>query len=239
MSKKLFKHKTFSVESCEIKKEGDGHVIEGYASVFGNVDSYGDRVMHGAFSKTLDEKNRGRDVKFLYQHNSYEPIGVPMEIREDEKGLYFKAMFADTQRAQEARSLAKMGALDGFSIGYRTIKEETLEDDTLALLEIELAEVSLVTFEANTEAKVTNVKNTEGAAQVVAGLIVLGHTPEEAAEFVKNLSLVKNEPCKAHSDAQADQVEAEKAEANEKSRKMQDIAHSLRNLKSEMVNKEA
>lgn len=236
-------HKTFAVHLDNVTevKADDGtkeRVLEGYASIFGNVDSYGDIVLPGAFKKTLDEKNRGRKVKFLYQHNSYEPIGVPIEISEDAKGLKFKAVFADTQRADEAYKLAKLGALDGLSIGYRTIKAEDNENGTRNLAEIDLAEVSLVTFEANTQAKVTDVKSAKGEALIIAGLMQLGHSQDEAVRAVKELSLEDDEPAdNGHSEKRADTATDPKKEtaASDDSRKdLDDVLHSLRALTKQL-----
>lgn len=251
MSKKNLKrleHKTLSlkVETVKEVKSEDGtkeRIIEGYASTFGDVDSYGDVVQPGAFVKTLDEKNRGRKVKFLYQHNSYEPIGVPLEIREDAKGLYFKAQFADTMRADDAYKLAKMGALDGFSIGYRTIKSADNDHGGRDLLEVDLGEVSLVTFEANVGAKVSSVKSAKGDAYLIAGLMELGHSREQAIEAVKSLSLDNDEPAVEddHSEKRADDTPTSEAvgDSMESRKAAEDILHSLRTLKEKIETKGA
>lgn len=231
-------HKSFmfNIESVtEVKSEDgqDQRVVEGYASVFGNVDSYGDIVEKGAFSKTLQEKNRGRKVKFLWQHDPYNPIGVP-ELQEDSKGLRFKAMFADTQKANEAYNLAKMGAIDGVSIGYRTIKAKDNEDGTRSLQEVELLEISLVTFEANTQAKVTDVKNSDFESALIKSLKKLGHSHDEAVKAVKDLSLDDDEPDN-HSSDQADR-KADKAK-NDSSREMQEsIMHSIKEINETLKN---
>lgn len=246
--KRLVEHKAFHIDGATVeavKSEGeDGKVkrtISGYASFFGNVDSYGDVVQKGAFKKTLNDKNRGRKVKFLYQHNPYEPIGIPTDIVEDDKGLRFSAEFADTERGEEAYELARIGALDGLSIGFRTIDSEYNSDTGIrTLVEIDLMEVSLVTFEANTKAKVTDVKNDKASlhAQVIAGLVALGHTSAQAVEAIKSLSLDPEEPEAPdedadHSAGKADSnTPTEEAEGDEVSRKALDVLHSLRSIKS-------
>ena len=142
--------KEFRIDSFDAEKG----IVEGYASKFGNVDQVGDVVEKGAFTKSIQQgANR---VRFLWQHNKQEPIGVIQEIREDDNGLYIKAEFANTQRAQETRELMKMGALDSFSIGYRVPKdkivvEQTKEGQIQRLKEIHLFEVSVVTFPCNVE----------------------------------------------------------------------------------------
>lgn len=232
--------KTFALQVhdvCEIKGEDDKpqRMIKGYASTFGNIDAYGDTIEKGAFTKTLQEKNRGRKVKFLYQHQYDKVIGVPTTIKEDEKGLYFEAMFADTPLADEAYKLAKLGALDGFSIGYRTIKAEgAMEGDSYnrKLLEVELAEVSLVTFEADTYAKVTDVKTAAHDARLAGLLLNLGYSQEQVTAAIKSLSLVDAEPENPHSAEQADKAPHNGDDVV--SRKAQELLHSLRNLKQNL-----
>lgn len=150
--------KEFRIDSFDAEKG----IVEGYASKFGNVDQVGDVVEKGAFTKSIQQG--ASRVRFLWQHNKQEPIGVIQEIREDDHGLYIKAEFANTQRAQETRELMKMGALDSFSIGYRVPKdkivvEQTKEGQIQRLKEIHLFEVSVVTFPCNVEARLTGIKS--------------------------------------------------------------------------------
>lgn len=145
---------------AEIKAVDETGMIEGYGSVFGNADSYSDVVVEGAFERSLEEaKTSGRMPAMLWQHDPEEPIGVWVDMREDSRGLYVKGKLADTQRGREARELIKLGALTGLSIGYTTKKYEIdKENDVRRLTEIELWEVSPVTFPANSEARITGVK---------------------------------------------------------------------------------
>lgn len=146
--------------AAEIKAGADG-VIEGYGSVFGNVDSYGDIVVAGAFERTLAEaKAEGRLPAMLWQHNPDEPIGVWTEMRQDKRGLVVKGQVAmTTQRGREAFELIKMGALSGLSIGYSTVKS-TFDEQTgiRSLVDLDLWEVSPVTFPANGAARITAAK---------------------------------------------------------------------------------
>ncbi|MFA4974586.1 MAG: HK97 family phage prohead protease, partial [bacterium] len=106
-------HKTVPFE---IKELTDLGVFEGYASVFGNVDAGGDVVERGAFAKTL--KERGSKVRVCHQHDWKDVIGKPLELREDDRGLYVKAQLVlDVQRAREDYALMKAGALTDLSIG--------------------------------------------------------------------------------------------------------------------------
>ncbi|MGI9395454.1 MAG: HK97 family phage prohead protease [Boseongicola sp.] len=134
----------------------DGTIIEGYASLFGKVDRSGDVVDSGAYAASLDALERtGRRVKMLWQHDPSEPIGVWDTVREDKKGLFVKGrLLRDVSRAKEAAALIDAGAIDGLSIGYRTVRARKDESGQRRLEELELWEVSLVTFPMLPEARV-------------------------------------------------------------------------------------
>lgn len=142
----------------DIKEVSDTGMIEGYASVYGNIDSYGDIVEKGAFKKLFEKSNTV--VPVLWQHDTRQPIGGASSFKEDQNGLYMKAeLVLEVQKAQEARALAKAGVVTGLSIGY-TVNEYThnKEEGVTYLTDLTLWEVSLVTFPANTEARVEGVK---------------------------------------------------------------------------------
>ncbi|MBB5516531.1 hypothetical protein FHS89_002562 [Rubricella aquisinus] len=133
----------------------DGYEISGYASVFGLADRGGDIVERGAYARSLDRlKAQGRQVKMLWQHDPLRPIGVWDEVREDARGLFVKGrVLRDVQVGREALALLDAGAIDGLSIGYRTIQSEKSGQGRL-LKEIDLWEVSLVTFPMLPDARV-------------------------------------------------------------------------------------
>ena len=135
---------------------GEGSVIEGYASIFGRADGGGDVVVSGAYEASLTRLGeRGARVKMLWQHDPAQPIGVWDEVREDERGLWVRGrLLADVARGREAAALVGAGAIDGLSIGYRTIKAVRDKEGRRRLEEIELWEVSLVTFPMLAEARV-------------------------------------------------------------------------------------
>ncbi len=126
----------------------DGTVIEGYASLFGNRDRGGDIVAKGAYAASLKRLTQeGRGVKMLWQHDPAQPIGVWDEVREDARGLYVKGRLLESvARAREAAALVAAGAIDGLSIGYRTVCAAKTNKGRRLLQELELWEVSLVTF---------------------------------------------------------------------------------------------
>jgi HK97 family phage prohead protease len=160
--------KDTSPELCKLSIMDDGTdygYIEGYASVFNVVDSYGDTVLPGAFKKTLRERLKNGSIKLLDQHRTSTTdalIGVIEEAHEDEKGLWFKARFSCTALAQNARIKIKEGILDALSIGYRTIKgEPDKETDGYKIKEVKLYEISLVIWGANPDTFVEAVKSEE------------------------------------------------------------------------------
>ncbi|MBM3763416.1 MAG: HK97 family phage prohead protease [Acidobacteria bacterium] len=143
--------------SLEIKlADGASGVFEGIASVYGNVDSYGDIVEPGAFTKTISE--RGANVPILWQHDQKQPIGSG-EVFETSKGLAIRGRILDTvTQGREALALLRAGVVKGLSIGYRTIKDEWDATRKVKLLkEIKLYEVSVVTFPANEAATIEAV----------------------------------------------------------------------------------
>ena len=134
----------------------DGVVIEGYASRFGDVDRGGDIVQQGAYAASLRRlKAENRQVKMLWQHDPAQPIGVWDEVREDATGLFVKGRLLDgVSKAREAATLIAEKAIDGLSIGYRTVRASKNDKGQRLLTELELWEVSLVTFPMLSSARV-------------------------------------------------------------------------------------
>src|SRR3954447_20641228 len=132
---------------------------EGYASLFGEIDQARDMVMPGAFAQTL--KQRGlRKIPMLFQHDPSEPVGVWLELQEDFRGLRARGrLIPDVTRARELLSLLKAGAVDGLSIGYRTVRGQ-IDPKTRVrkLYQVDLWEISIVTFPLLNGARVSAVK---------------------------------------------------------------------------------
>lgn len=126
----------------------DGCVISGYASLFGAVDQGNDVVAEGAYAASLSAlAAKGGKVKMLWQHDPTQPIGIWDEVREDGKGLWVKGRLLESvAKGREAAALIEAGAIDGLSIGYRTRKATKNSKGQRLLTELELWEVSLVTF---------------------------------------------------------------------------------------------
>jgi len=142
----------------------DGAEIAGHASLFGAADQGGDVVQRGAYGASLARLAReGHGVKMLWQHDPTRPIGVWDEVREDERGLWVKGrLLLEVQAAREAHVLLQAGAIDGLSIGYRTIRAEKAAGGQRLLHEIELWEVSLVTFPMLPQARVQAAEDAAG-----------------------------------------------------------------------------
>lgn len=144
-------------------------VIEGYASRFGEVDKGNDTIERGAYSKTLET---GRRVKMLWQHDPDSPIGVWDEAKEDETGLFVRGrILTDVQKGREAISLIEAGAVDGMSIGYRTVKADRRSDGVRSLKELDLWEVSLVTFPMQESARIDTIKAAEMSRREMEALL--------------------------------------------------------------------
>lgn len=138
--------------------EADG-TVEGYASLFGEIDQARDKVMRGAFAATLRQRSVQR-IPMLFQHDPAEPVGVWLELREDQRGLYARGrLIPEVARGRELLSLLRAGAIDGLSIGFRTVRGRIDPKTRIrSLLAVDLWEISIVTFPLLAGARVHAVK---------------------------------------------------------------------------------
>lgn len=177
-----------------VKSVGDSGEFEGYGSVFSVKDSYSDIIVPGAFAKSLAAwQEKGRLPALLWQHNMSEPIGIYTEMREDETGLYLKGrlLIDDDPLAKRAHAHMKAGSLSGLSIGY-VLNDYDYDNqkDAFILKDIDLWEVSLVTFPANDEARISNVKSllergeTPPPSKVEKALREVGFSGSQAKAFM-------------------------------------------------------
>lgn len=152
------------VRAMELKAASEEGGFSGYASVFRLADRQGDVIEPGAFAAAL--KQRAGEIRLLWQHDPAEPIGVFHTIREDAVGLYVEGrILLDVQRGREAHALLKSGALEGLSIGYTPVRFRHDPDTGHRMIEeLDLWEISLVTFPANPQAGVRRVKGRKEAA---------------------------------------------------------------------------
>lgn len=154
----------------DLKSVNDAGEFEGVAAAFGNVDQGRDIIVKGAFAKSIASRPAPK-VKMLYQHRPDQPIGVWTSLAETSKGLMAKGrLILESALGREVHALMKAGAIDGLSVGYRTLKDEYDRVKSVRkLLELDLREISIVTFPMNESAAVTAVKNSD-AARIVAAL---------------------------------------------------------------------
>lgn len=146
--------KDFSAENMIFKADNDTMTVEGYITTWGNVDSYGDIIIQGAFGELNPKK-----VKFINQHNYSEVLGVCIELREDNIGIYGVFKFSNTELGRDTYTLAKDGAVTDFSIGFRLIEFKFNNEGNRIIEKGKLMETSVVTFPANDRANITMVKS--------------------------------------------------------------------------------
>jgi uncharacterized protein len=145
--------------------DGEGR-FSGYASVFNQIDGGGDMVMPGAFRDSL--KRRRDTIRLLFQHDPKEPVGTWQTLEEDATGLWVEGRLTDgVPRADALRRLIKEGALDGLSIGFKT-QRATRDGSHRKLWQIELFEVSIVTFPMMEAARIAAPGISTGAAIAAA-----------------------------------------------------------------------
>lgn len=201
----------------ELKSVGEDGSLEGYGSVFDTVDAYDDCVAPGAFGASLaSHRSAGTMPAMLWQHDATQPIGVWTEMSEDAHGLRVKGKLAlETRAGKEAHVLCKMGAVNGLSIGFVSKKWDYNETGEVRMLrEVDLWEVSLVTFPANTESRVTAVKNARGPVTTIReaeqALRDAGLSAAEAKEIISAVKKVVIEERDARDAAAAVEAAAQR-----------------------------
>lgn len=149
------------INGISIKSIDEQGNLEGYASKYGNIDSYGDIVIAGAFTLSMQRHmTNGTMPKMFWQHSPDAPIGKWTEFEERPDGLFLRGKInLDTQRGREAHSDIKFGSIDGLSIGYYT-KQSTFDpvSGVRYLEEVDLIEASVVSLPANSISTVTGIK---------------------------------------------------------------------------------
>jgi HK97 family phage prohead protease len=145
--------------ALDLKRVEPDGTFSGYASLFGVEDLGRDVVLAGAFRDSL-AKRTARGIKMLLQHDPAQPIGVWEELKEDARGLFARGrLMLDVARARETLSLMRAGALDGLSIGFRTVVgTRDAKTGIRRLAKIDLWEISIVTFPLLPDARVATVK---------------------------------------------------------------------------------
>jgi uncharacterized protein len=197
--------------ALQLKASSEDGTIEGYGSVFGVRDAYDDVIAAGAFAASLKaHKAAGTMPAMLWQHDADEPIGVWTEVVEDSKGLRVKGQLClETACGKEAHALLKMGALNGLSIGFVSKQWAYDRDSEIrTLTEIDLWEVSLVTFPANEASRITGVKASDVATittirQAEQALRDAGYSADAAKAFIAQVKRIALDERDAHGAAAA------------------------------------
>lgn len=149
------KHIDFITEFKTAEEDRSGaKVFEAYASTFGNIDHHDDVIMKGAFVESLKK----RTPKLAYQHDVTKLVGVIKAAEEDDNGLLVRGEFLNTPLGQQVYEEVKAGAITQMSIGFSTSEAEFDDRGVRLIKEIDLYEVSFVTFPANEAAVVTSIK---------------------------------------------------------------------------------
>lgn len=173
------------IDLKELSEDGE---FEGYGSTFGNVDQGMDLVEPGAFKRTLKAKKLPQ-IKMLRDHNTRQIIGQWLELSEDDRGLKARGrlFIKETDHvplARETYTLMRAKALDAMSIGYRTVKAAYDETSGVRRLkELDLWEISVVTFPMNDLAKVGGVK-ADLSIRDVERILREGGAPDNFAKLV-------------------------------------------------------
>lgn len=134
--------------------------FEGYASLFHREDLGRDVIVPGAFRESLARRGVA-GIRMLFQHDPNQPIGTWTKIHEDARGLFVRGQLAtEIAKGREVLSLMRSGAIDGLSIGFRTVKGVRNPRTGVRRLEkIDLWEISIVTFPMQPDARVASVKS--------------------------------------------------------------------------------
>lgn len=157
----------------EVKLASSGNAgrVEGYASAFGgSPDSYGDVIEKGAFSRTVSDHSRGGTMPaMLWAHDHSRPIGRWTDMHEDEFGLHMVGeLNLDTTGGKDAHGHLKNGDVNGLSIGYLVPPGGARKQGSSRILtDIDLVEVSVVTFPANGRSRVNGVKTLQNKSDLV------------------------------------------------------------------------
>jgi uncharacterized protein len=162
--------KQFKAFEVEIKANSSKREIEAYASTFGNRDLGGDVVQKGAFAKTIAERFAGgakNGIKVLWQHMPSMPLGLPIHMEEDSKGLYTVSKISKTDWGDRALELVNDKVVDKTSIGYDVIKDDYSTAGDRLLKELKLYEYSLVTFPMNEQADILGSKSLDNLAELL------------------------------------------------------------------------
>ena len=177
--------KSLPFEVKDIQEDEEYFTFDGYASTFGNVDFGDDAIMKGAFMASLAKNS---SVPVLWQHQMSEPVGKSIQLNEDEKGLYIKAILPKSDTLVSGRIIPQMkvGSIREMSIGFFT-RDSEMDKGIRLIKEIELYEVSLVTKAMNPQALVSGFKSMESIRDIEQSLKDMGLSNTEAKTLISKV----------------------------------------------------
>lgn len=159
-------------------KEG---IVTGYAASFGTLDADRDIIMQGAFSKTIKEQGPESTqprIKHLLNHNTSQPIGNPLSLMEDSKGLLYESKVGTNSIAVDFLKMVDSGLITEHSIGYSTVRKTVINPDAdwmeqkTQLHELKLFEFSSLTaWGANQYTPLIGVKSLKTVEDRIVNLI--------------------------------------------------------------------
>lgn len=177
-----------ALAATEVKVSAEGRTISGYAAIWGNIDDARDVLIKGCCSKSISERGpeskTNRKIIFLWMHDTDEPLGRITKLAEDDKGLYFEAVVDAIPEGDRALEQLKSGTLNQFSIGYQYVWQNCEwdgEKDAFIVKEINLFEISVVSFGCNEE---TGFEGMKSASEVESAMNKLARDTDK---FIKNL----------------------------------------------------
>lgn len=174
----------------------DERTFEGYAAAYGNTDTDNDIIEAGAFAKSIKEAFPAKAIKILWQHKTDTPIGIPIEMREDSKGLWVKSRISKTAKGDEALELMRDGVINRMSVGFSIPggKSQIDGQGIRHIYEGKLFEYSLVTWPANDQAIITGVKTLKEMRELAEGNLSEKARKELLDEMSSITALLKGEP---------------------------------------------
>ena len=153
----------------ELDSDDASGSVEGYASVFGSVDSVDYTIAPDAYAAVIKS---GHLPAMCFNHNQDAvPIGKWTDFSVDGKGLYVKGKLnLDLPLAKDVYSAMKFGGLDGLSVALLLNPDDLEVDDDTGIRTIKnvqrVPEISIVTCPCEQKATVTAVKSIDDAASV-------------------------------------------------------------------------
>lgn len=218
--------KTFEIKNADVDLEN--RIVSGYAATW-DLDQVDDIIHRGAFSKSIQERMPANKIKVLSQHDVL--IGKPVEMYEDEKGLFVSAYISPTTRGNDDLQLVKDGVLDRFSIGFSIPggKYEIDEKGIRHIYEVKLMEFSLVTFPANEAAIVLGVKAAFEEQVRKAEEVSESNTDNEESE---DDDTINNEELEDNSNDDGVEYNGEDNSDEETEKAFEDFANFFKSIKS-------